>query len=242
MLQLVHFSVRHPTFTFEPLTLSVAPGERVALLGANGSGKTTMLAALAGQLPRYEGTVRADGRDVGDDRARHRARVGCLPARPLGFPKATIREHLALLARLFPRWDAAYAESLLERLALPREARLGTLSRGMGVKLAFVAAEAHRPPYLLLDEPTSGLDLLVRVELLGIVREIATRDPERLVLFSTHLLEDVELLADRVLALHGGRLVTDTRLVALEAEAHGRSLPQVLRDEVLSVRNEVVHA
>jgi ABC-2 type transport system ATP-binding protein len=166
VLQLVDFGVRFPTFTFHPLTLSFAPGDRVALLGANGSGKTTMLAALAGQLPQHDGAVHADGVDVAPDRARHRARVGYLPDRPLGFPQTTVREHLALLARLFPTWDAAYAEALRERLALATDARLGTLSRGMGVKLAFVAAEAHRPPYLLLDEPTSGLDPLVRVELL----------------------------------------------------------------------------
>ncbi len=242
MLQLVHFSVRYPTFTLGPLTLSFAPGERVALLGANGSGKTTMLAALAGQLPRHDGAIVADGRDVSADRAGHRARVGWLPDRPLGFPKSTVGEHLSLLARLFPTWDAAYAESLRERLALPADARLGALSRGMGVKLAFVAAESHRPPYLLLDEPTSGLDPLVRVELLGIVREIADESPERLVLFSTHLLEDVELLADRVVALHAGRLVTDARLAELQSVARGRPLPQVIRDEVLRVRGEVTHA
>jgi ABC-2 type transport system ATP-binding protein len=234
VLQLVDFGVRFPTYTFHPLTLSFAPGDRVALLGANGSGKTTMLAALAGQLPQHDGAVHADGVDVAPDRARHRARVGYLPDRPLGFPQTTVREHLALLARLFPTWDAAYAEALRERLALATDARLGTLSRGMGVKLAFVAAEAHRPPYLLLDEPTSGLDPLVRVELLTTVRELAAEDPRRVVLFSTHLLEDVELLAERVVALRDGRLSTDAPVATLRAAARGRSLPQVIRDEVLA--------
>ncbi len=233
MLQLIDFSVHFPTFTFAPLTLTFGPGERVALLGANGSGKTTMLAGLAGQLPQHSGSVRAGGVDVAADRASHRARVGYLPDRPLGFPHATVREHLALLARLFPTWDAAYAESLRARLALAPDARLGTLSRGMGVKLAFVAAEAHRPSYLLLDEPTSGLDPLVRVELLAMVGELARTDSRRLVIFSTHLLEDVEMIADRVVALRDGRLVTDTSLTALGAMARGRSLPQVIRDEVL---------
>jgi ABC-2 type transport system ATP-binding protein len=145
-----------------------------------------------------------------------------------------VRQHLALLARLFPTWDPAYAEELRQRLALAPDARLGTLSRGMGVKLAFVAAEAHRPPYLLLDEPTTGLDPLVRAELLAVVRELAAADPRRLVLFSTHLLEDVELLAERVLALRAGRLVTDVPLAALRERARGRALPHVLREEVLA--------
>lgn len=232
-LELIDFSVRYPGFTLQPLTMTFDAGERVALLGANGSGKSTLLAALAGQLPRHDGLVRAGGHDVAPDRAAHRGRVGYLPDRPLGFPRATVREHLALLARLFPRWDAAYAEALRERLALPADARLGTLSRGMGVKLAFVAAEAHRPPYLLLDEPTSGLDPVMRGELLAVVAELAAADARRVVVFSTHLLEDVELLADRVVALHAGRLAADAPLCELRREARGRPIPQVIRDEVL---------
>jgi ABC-2 type transport system ATP-binding protein len=234
MLELIDFSVRYPAFTLDPLSLTLRPGERVALLGANGSGKSTLLAGLAGQLPRHDGAVRAAGVDVLADRARHRARVGYLPDRPLGFAQSTVRQHLALLARLFPTSDPAYAEELRQRLALAPDARLGTLSRGMGVKLAFVAAEAHRPPYLLLDEPTTGLDPLVRAELLAVVRELAAADPRRLVLFSTHLLEDVELLAERVLALRAGRLVTDVPLAALRERARGRALPHVLREEVLA--------
>jgi ABC-2 type transport system ATP-binding protein len=234
MLELTAFSVRYPAFTLHPLTLRLSPGERVALLGANGSGKSTLLSGLAGQLPRYDGAVRADGVEVQADRARHRGRVGYLPDRPLGFAGSTVAQHLALLARLLPAWDASYAERLCERLALDRAARLGTLSRGMGVKLAFIAAEAHRPPYLLLDEPTTGLDPLVRAELLALVRELIAAAPERLVLFSTHLLEDVELLADRVVALRDGRLTTDVPLASLARRAHGRPLPQLLREEVLA--------
>lgn len=232
-LRIVEFSVRYPTFTLAPLTLELAAGERVALLGANGSGKSTLLAGLAGQLPRHEGSIVADGRDVASDRVHHRARVGYLPDRPLGFPKMTVREHLTLLAQLFPTWDVGYAETLRAWLALPHDSRLGTLSRGMGMKLAFVAAEAHRPPYLLLDEPTSGLDPLMRTELLAAIAESATAGPPRLIIFSTHLLEDVEFLADRVVVLSGGRLVSDLDIGFLKRRARGRSLPQVLREEVL---------
>ena len=134
----------------------------------------------------------------------------------------TVRDHLAFLQHFYPSWDPVYAAHLADRLRVPLDQSLGRLSKGTRVKVAFVAAEAYRPPLLLLDEPTSGLDPEVRGELLEAVRASLDAQTDRVVLFSTHLLEDVELIADRVVLLENGRLGLDASVSELR-ESHGNA-------------------
>lgn len=145
-----------------------------------------------------------------------RERIGFLPEVLLGCGWMTVRQHLDFLSAFYPTWDAEYAESLLVRLALPPGTKLAALSQGMRVKLSFVAAEAYRPPLLILDEPTSGLDPVVRREMIGAVRESVASRRDRLVIFSTHILEDVDWIAERVLVLSGGRLRCDASAAELK--------------------------
>jgi ABC-2 type transport system ATP-binding protein len=99
----------------------------------------------------------------------------------------------------------------------------------MTIKLSFISAESYRPPLLLLDEPTAGLDPGMREEVLSLVVEAASADPTRAVVFSTHLLEDVRYLADRVLVLREGRLVADRSWTSLQEEADGGGATRVLK-------------
>lgn len=216
------FRVDFPGFTLGPLDFSIEPGERVALVGHNGAGKSTAMAVLAGRPNVYGGSLTFGGTELRDAVPGVRARIGLLPERLAAFGWMTVGEHLRLLAALQPRWDSAYAESLRVRLELPAEAPVGTLSRGMSLKLAFISAESFRPGLLLLDEPTSGLDPGMRETLIESVLEAAPPGSRRTVVFSTHLLEDVHLLAERVLVLQGGSLVADRPTKALRsAGGHG---------------------
>ena len=224
------FGVEYPGFTLGPLSFTLSQGERIALLGHNGAGKSTTMRALAGRPVDYGGSITFEGRELREGVPEIRARIGLLPDRLAAFGWLTVAEHLALLAAVHPRWDETYAESLRDRLGLPERAKVGTLSRGMMIKLSFISAESYRPPLLLLDEPTAGLDPGMRTEVLALVREAAAADPTRAVFFSTHLLEDVHQLADRVLVLREGRLVADRSWTSLEAESgHGRAT-DALRD------------
>lgn len=207
---LERFRITRGSFTLGPISTTVRRGERVALLGRNGAGKSTLLSAVGGLLPQYAGRVVVAGHDARIEAIAVRERVGVLPEVLPGYPWMTAAAYLDFLAPFYPRWDADYATSLARQLAVPADTRLGRMSKGMRVKLAFVAAEAHRPELLLLDEPTSGLDPMARRELIDVVASAARSDPDRTVLFSTHLLEDVEWLADRVIALREGAVVTDT--------------------------------
>lgn len=222
------FSVRYPNFFLEPLDLDVQPGERVAVIGANGAGKSTTLKAIAGRLREYDGRVEIGGREVRSQVPGIRERIGFLPEKMQGYGWMTVAEHLTFLSSFFPSWDHEYARELLQRLELPSDSKVGTLSKGMGVKLSMVAAEAHRPPVLLLDEPTSAIDPLMRGQLLAVVDQCVPQGGDRLVLFSSHILEDVEKIADRVVLIRRGRLVDDASVGELQSRDPDSPLSRIL--------------
>jgi ABC-2 type transport system ATP-binding protein len=227
-IALRQFSVSYPSFTLEPLSLEFSPGERVAFVGPNGSGKTTTLRALAGRLAEYDGTILFDGEDLRGLLPLGRRRIGLLPESLAGYGWMTVREHLAFLREFYPSWDADYAAHLADRLHVPLHEAIGRLSKGTRVKVSFIAAEAYRPPLLLLDEPTSGLDPEVRGELIHAILSSVDETSERVVLFSTHLLEDVDAIAGRVLLLVNGRLGMDASVSELRESNRGASLAKIL--------------
>jgi ABC-2 type transport system ATP-binding protein len=228
VVELRELTVRYPYFTLGPMTLTVSAGERVALVGPNGAGKSTTLRAISGLVPEYAGSVTVESLEVRDVGPHVRARIGVLPERLLGFGWTTVAEHLRLLASFYPTWDPEYADELRCRLDLPADTRLANLSKGMQVKLSLVAAESFRPPVLLLDEPTSGIDPVMRGEILGLITECAAAEEGRTVLFSSHILEDVEEVAERVVLLRSGSVMGDVERDELRAEAGADTLSKAL--------------
>ena len=227
-IALRQFSVTYPTFTLAPLSVEFKPGERVAFVGPNGAGKTTTLRALAGRLTEYEGAILFDGRDLRGLLPLGRREIGSMPESLGGYGWMTVRDHLAFLRQFYPTWDAGYAAHLVDRLHIPLDDAIGRLSKGTRAKVSFVAAEAYRPSLLLLDEPTSGLDPEVRGELIGMIVSSAVERPHRVVVFSTHLLEDVDQVAQRVLMLVDGKLTLDESVDRLRRSDSKMSLPKVL--------------
>lgn len=227
-IELRSLAVKYPLFELRPLSVRLTAGERVALVGPNGAGKTTILRALSGSLPEYDGEVLFGGAETRSLLPALRNQVGLMPERLLGFEWMTVRQHFDLLARLYDRWDREYEAALADQLEITDEARLGTLSRGTRAKVAFVSVESHRPRVLLLDEPTAGLDPVMRKHLIDVVIESLDRDRRRIVLFSTHILEDVEWLADRVLILLNGEMKADRPVRGLCAD--GMPLASALLD------------
>lgn len=197
---------RFPGFELGPLDLEMTLGERWALAGANGSGKTTTVRIISGRLHDYQGDVTLLGMNVASDPPTARGRVGVLPEQRTGFGWMTVRQHLDFVSAFHPNWDPDYAARLQAGFDLRDEARVGTLSKGMRLKLSLVAAEAFRPPILLLDEPTSGVDPVAREELLDLLDDAVPEGGDRLLIFSTHILEDLDRLRPRVAVLAGGKL------------------------------------
>lgn len=190
----------------DAVSLYVPRGCVCGLVGENGAGKTTLIKHLLGLLRAESGSARVFGLDPTIHRVEVLSRLGYLSEnRDLpGWMRVT--ELLRYTEAFYPQWDGDYAEQLRAEFDLPLPARVSTLSQGQQAKLGLLLALAYRPELLVLDEPSSGLDPLVRREMLeAIIRAVA--EEGRTVLFSSHLLDEVERVSDHLAMLHQGRLV-----------------------------------
>ena len=193
------------------LTFEVPAGSVCGFLGRNGSGKTTTIRMLMNLLLPTAGRATLLGLDSRRDHSALMRRVGYVADAPLPYDWMKVRELVWFTARLHPSWNQARVDSLLDRFQLDREQKIRHLSRGTQAQLALALALGGDPELLILDEPATGLDVLVRRDFLEGVIQLMQQDG-RTVLFSTHLLHDVERVADRVLVIDQGRLVAEGTL------------------------------
>jgi ABC-2 type transport system ATP-binding protein len=201
------------------VSLSIGSGEIVGLLGPNGAGKTTLLKILTGYLQPDEGSVRVEGVDVVAEPRTAQARIGYLPENAPVYPELSVQGYLNMIAELRSIPPAArrtrlsqaiYATGLQERLTQP----IGQLSKGFRQRVGLAQAILHRPPLLILDEPSVGLDPTQMVEMRHLIQQLAQHST---VLFSTHILSEVEALCQRVLILINGEIRADARLSDLRS-------------------------
>ena len=190
----------------DDISLTVPRGGVFGLIGGNGAGKTTLIKHVLGMLKAQSGSVRVFGLDPVENPVGTLGRIGYL-SEERDLPNwMRVGELMRYTQAFFPNWDEKYAEELREAFDLDGNARIKNLSRGQRARAGLLVALAHRPELLVLDEPSSGLDPVVRRDILGaIIRTIA--DEGRTVLFSSHLLDEVERVADRVAIIHQGRIL-----------------------------------
>jgi len=206
------------------VTFAVPRGCVFGLVGENGAGKSTLVKHLLGLWRAETGSVRVFGRDPVQEPAAVLSRVGYLSEQPDLPEWMRVEELLRYSQAFYPRWDSAYATQLLDRFELDRDARIKTLSKGQRARLGLIAAEAHRPDLLILDEPSSGLDPIVRRDILETIIRTIT-DEGRTVIFSSHLLDEIERVSDYLAMLYRGTL----RLCAPLADIRARHRRMVLR-------------
>lgn len=187
------------------LDLEVGAGEVFGFLGPNGAGKTTTIRVLMDLLRPTAGEVEVFGRAPAAGGPAQRARIGYLPGELALAPRATAREQLEHLAALRGGRGRDRIVGLAERLALDLDRPMRTLSKGNRQKVGVVQAFMHAPDLLVLDEPTSGLDPLLQREVLDLIRECAAAGAT--VFMSSHLLHEVESVAERVAIVREGRVV-----------------------------------
>jgi ABC-2 type transport system ATP-binding protein len=204
----------------EEVTFAVRPGEVFGFLGPNGAGKTTTIRTLLDLIHPTSGSARIFGLDSRRDSVSIRARLGNLPG-DFGFGRETPgRQAVQLLARLRGIDGISRAEELARRFRADLDRPLGQLSRGNRQKVGLILATFHRPELLILDEPTSGLDPLMQEEFLALVAE--ERDRGAAVFLSSHELDEVQRVCDRVGIVRGGRLVAVERMEDLLGKARRR--------------------
>lgn len=187
------------------LDLEVHAGEVLGFLGPNGAGKTTTIRLLLDLLRPTAGEVEVLGAPPAVGGPAQRARIGYLPGELALTPRTTARDHLQHLAALRGGRGGDRVVGLAERLTLDLDRPMRTLSKGNRQKVGVVQAFMHEPELLVLDEPTSGLDPLLQHEVLDLIRESAARGAT--VFMSSHLLHEVESVADRVAIVREGRVV-----------------------------------
>jgi ABC-2 type transport system ATP-binding protein len=201
------------------VSFHIGEGEIVGMLGPNGAGKTTAIKILTGYLHPDEGTVVVNGLDVLAHAREVQAQIGYLPESAPLYPELSVQAYLKMMAELrqIPEdeqlarlSEAVYATGLAEHLVRP----IGQLSKGFRQRVGLAQAILHRPELLILDEPTIGLDPTQIVEIRRLIRRLAEHST---VLFSTHILSEVEALCDRVIILINGQIKADARLSELAA-------------------------
>ena len=201
------------TVAVDGLNLTVGRGQVFGFLGRNGAGKTTTIKMLLGLLRPTSGTVRVQGLDPAADGIELKQRIGYVAETPQLYSWMRVREMVRFTGSFYPHWNAAHVAELLDQFGLDPEQKVKNLSRGMGAQLALVLAMGHDPELLILDEPATGLDVLVRRDFLESIVQVIQQEG-RTVLLSSHMVHEVERVADRVAVIEGGRLLacedTDT--------------------------------
>ena len=206
LIRAEQLEIKRGRFTLRLDEWRLSCGEVIGLVGPNGAGKTTLLEAFAGLRGPTSGILEVFERDPWRDPT-IREQLGFMSD---DMPLFTMRiaQLLRYLAGYYPTWDADLVETLLTRFKLDPDDKVHKLSKGQGTRLRLITAMAFRPRILLLDEPATGLDVAGRRSLLESVLEVV-RDPQRSVIISSHLLADVERVADRLLVLDHGRVVQE---------------------------------
>jgi ABC-2 type transport system ATP-binding protein len=206
VVAVTHLSRRFGTKdALQDVSVAVGRGTVFGLVGENGAGKSTLIKHLLGLWRAETGTVRVFGQDPVTDPVSVLGRIGYLSEQPDLPGWMQVADLLRYTQAFYPRWDAKYAEQLREQFGLDSSARFRTLSKGQRARLGLIAAEAHRPDLLILDEPSSGLDPIVRRDILEAIIRTVT-DEGRTVIFSSHLLDEVERVSDYLAMLHRGTL------------------------------------
>jgi ABC-2 type transport system ATP-binding protein len=201
------------------VSFDIGRGEVVGLLGHNGAGKTTIMKMLTGFLEPDAGEIRIDGLDIAADRRAVQRRIGYLPENCPLYPEMTVIDYLDYQAALHgtgPQDRPAAIRRALERTELTSKATamIATLSRGYRQRVGVAQAILHEPAILILDEPTNGLDPSQIQHMRDLIRDLAL---SATLIISTHILQEVEAVCDRVLILRAGRLALDARLADLKA-------------------------
>lgn len=193
-------------FLLDNVSFEVPKGRIVGFIGENGAGKSTTINLILNELKKDAGTIEVLGED--NTTSSFKNEIGVV------FDECNFLEVLnakdigRILSGVYPTWDKGLYQHYIKQFKLPLDKPIGSLSKGMKMKLSIICAMAHRPKLLILDEATTGLDPVVRDEVLDLFLEFI-QDEEHSVFFSSHITSDIEKIADYVILIHQGRIIFD---------------------------------
>jgi ABC-2 type transport system ATP-binding protein len=187
------------------IAAEVAPGDIVGVLGKNGAGKTTLLELMLGFTPPTSGSIQLFGQDSLRITNDSKSRVGFVPQQDELIPQLSARDQLRVIGSFYRNWDALLVEKLSEEWEIDLQERVHNMSVGQRQKLSILLALGHHPQLLVLDEPVASLDPIARRRFLEQIIEISS-DGSRAVVFSSHIVSDIERLANKIWILKDQRL------------------------------------
>jgi ABC-2 type transport system ATP-binding protein len=204
-----------PRDVLQDLTFEVRPGEVIGVLGKNGAGKTTLLELMLGYTTPTSGHVRIFGHEAQSLSGDIKRRIGFVPQQDELLNQLTVAEQLHVIASFYPGWDHELISRLCVSWSVNPQARIKSMSVGERQKLSILLAFGHRPDLLILDEPVASLDPVARRQFLEQLVELSS-EGQRAIVFSTHIVSDIERLASRVWILKEGRLCWEGDLESLK--------------------------
>jgi ABC-2 type transport system ATP-binding protein len=210
----------------DAVTLAVPPRSIVGLLGKNGSGKTTLLRHVSGLHLPTSGRCETFGCSTENLGRRELSKLGIVSQRDYFIEWMHISQLLRYVESFYPVWDRELEESLVNALDLDRRASVGTLSPGNSQKLALVLAICHHPKLLLLDEPLSDMDPIARGQVVEMLLQ-RFNDDDLTMVISSHMLQDIERIVDRIVCLDRGRIIADAGIETLRARFGPLRLEQI---------------
>lgn len=214
------------------VTFTVRPGDILGFLGPNGAGKSTTMKMITGFIRPDAGTATVAGVDVNRDPVAVKAKIGYLPESAPAYGEMTVVEFLRFIAEVRGYRSAAEREERVDRainrthLEPVRRQAIETLSKGYKQRVGFAQALLHEPPCLILDEPTDGLDPNQKNEVRGLIKTMAR---DRAVILSTHILEEVDAICNRIILISQGKVVVDETPEAFHARKPGARLDEIFR-------------
>ncbi len=214
----------------ESLSFTIQPGEIVGFLGPNGAGKSTTLKMIAGFLSPDTGSIQLSGIDLQQNEVAYKKKIGYLPESNPLYDDLYVVEYLNFLAQVHgipfavKRIDEVILQTGLKSM---QHKKIGFLSKGYKQRVGIAAAILHQPELILLDEPTSGLDPNQLIEIRSLIQSLSA---SAMILFSSHILQEVAAIADRVLVLHQGKLVANQPMEELTQSSQHNLLVQFQED------------
>jgi ABC-2 type transport system ATP-binding protein len=228
----------------QDVSFGVSPGDVVGVLGKNGAGKTTLLEIMLGYTPPTSGGIRVFGHESLEMPGDIKSRIGFVPQQDELLDQLTVRDQLRVIASFYARWDFALIDRLCTEWGVDVNARIKGMSVGERQKLSILLAFGHRPELLILDEPVASLDPIARRQFLEQLLAISA-DGQRAIVFSSHIVSDIERLANRIWILKDGRLdwqgdldSLKESIVRLHIRGTGTELPQFRIPGVINVRRD----
>ncbi len=218
ILEVKNLTKRYYDFTLNDISLDVGAGCITGIFGPSGAGKTTLIKLIADQLAATEGTVKVFGLGYGDHATQIKNRIGYVGEEQVFYKDKSVEWIARFVAHFYQRWDGSCFGRLLDEFKIARRKKIKQLSRGRKTLLALAIALSHEAELLLLDEPAAGLDLVIRREVLRMLREFVA-DEKRTVIVSSHITDGLADIVDYVTFLADGTLILDTEKDTLLADA-----------------------